>query len=103
MIIVEGWVRMTSATEIDRLRGAAVEMMRATKTESGCLDYAYAVDLAEPELLRIIERWTDDAALTAHFATPHMAAFNQALAGAKIVAASVKAYAGDEVRTLVSL
>ena len=103
MIIVEGWVRMTSATEIDRLRGAAVEMMRATKAESGCLDYAYAVDLAEPELLRIIERWTDDAALTAHFATPHMAAFNQALAGAKIAAASVKAYAGDEVRTLVSI
>ena len=103
MIIVEGWVRMTSDTEIDRLRGAAVEMMRATKAEPGCLDYAYAVDLAEPELLRIIERWTDDAALTAHFATPHMAAFNQALAGAKIAAASVKAYAGDEARTLVSI
>ena len=103
MIIVEGWVRMTSATEIDRLRDAAIEMMRATKAESGCLDYAYAVDLAEPDLLRIIERWTDDAALTAHFATPHMAAFNQALAGAKIAAASVKAYAGDEVRTLVSI
>ena len=103
MIIVEGWVGMTSATEIDRLRDAAIEMMRATKAESGCLDYAYAVDLAEPDLLRIIERWTDDAALTAHFATPHMAAFNQALAGAKIAAASVKAYAGDEVRTLVSI
>ncbi len=103
MIIVEGWVRMTSATEIDRLRDAAIEMMRATKAESGCLDYAYAVDLAEPDLLRIIERWTDDAALTTHFATPHMAAFNQALAGAKIAAASVKAYAGDEVRTLVSI
>ena len=103
MIIVEGWVRMTSATEIDRLRSAAVEMMRPTKAESGCLDYAYAVDLAEPELLRIIERWTDDAALTAHFATPHMAAFNQALAGAKIAAASVKAYAGEEARTLVAI
>ena len=104
MIIVEGWVRMTSATEIDRLRGAAVEMMRATKAvEPGCLDYAYALDLAEPDLLRVIERWIDDAALTAHFATPHMAAFNQALAGAKIAAASVKAYAGDEARTLVAI
>ena len=76
MIIVEGWVRMTSAAEIDRLRDAAVEMMRATKAaEPGCLEYAYALDLAEPELLRVIERWTDDAALTAHFATPHMTTF----------------------------
>ena len=94
---------MRSATEIDRLRGAAVEMMRATKAESGCLDYAYAVDLAEPELLRVIERWTDEAALAAHFASSHMATFNQVLAGAQIAAASVKAYAGDEVRTLIAL
>ena len=103
MIIVEGWVRMRSATEIDRLRSAAVEMMRATKAEPGCLDYAYALDLAEPELLRVIERWTDDAALAAHFTSPHMATFNQVLVGGQIVAASVKAYVGDEVRTLVAL
>ena len=103
MIIVEGWVRMRSAMEIDRLRDAAVEMMHATKLEEGCLDYAYALDLAEPDLLRVIERWTDEAALAAHFASSHMATFNQALAGAKIAAASVKAYAGEEVRTLVAL
>ena len=78
-------------------------MMHATKAEPGCLDYAYALDLAEPDLLRVIERWTDEAALTAHFETPHMAAFNQVLAGAKIAAASVKAYAAEEIRTLVSL
>ena len=101
MIIVQGWVR-ASAEEIKRLRPAAVEMMRATRAaEPGCLDYAYAVDLAEPDLLRVIERWTDEAALTAHFATPHMAAFGQAMANAEITAMSVKAYAGTEVRTLM--
>lgn len=101
MIIVEGWVR-ASAEEIARLRPAAVEMMRATKAaEPGCLEYAYAVDLAEPGLLRIIERWTDDAALDAHFRTPHMAVFSQVMGAARIAAMSVKAYAGDEVRTLL--
>lgn len=100
MIIVQGWVRMAS-TDIDQLRGAALEMMRATKAaEPGCLDYAFALDLAEPGLLRVIERWSDEAALAAHFATPHMAAFNRALAGASVLGASIKAYAGDEVRTL---
>jgi len=103
MIIVEGWVRMASE-DIDALRGAATEMMRATRAaEPGCLEYAFALDLSEPGLLRIIERWVDEAALAAHFATPHMGAFNQALGGARILGASVKAYAGSEVRTIMDL
>ena len=102
MIIVEGWVRMSTAEEIERLRAAAVEMMRATNAgEPGCLEYAYALDLADPTLLRVIERWTDDGALTAHFATPHMATFNQSMAGAKMIDASVKAYEATDLRTLV--
>lgn len=101
MIIVEGWVRATPQ-EIERLRPAAVEMMRATKAnEPGCLEYAYAVDLADPGLLRVIERWVDDAALAAHFSSPHMAAFGQAMATAHISAMSVKAYASNDARTLM--
>jgi quinol monooxygenase YgiN len=101
MIIVEGWVRMDSA-HLESLRAAAVDMMRATReSEPGCLDYAIAIDLAEPNLLRIVERWTDEAALSAHFATPHMAAFNQAMAGAAIQRASVKVYNAQEVRTVM--
>lgn len=103
MIIVEGWVRM-APEDIDILRGAAAEMMRATKAaEPGCLEYAFALDLAEPGLLRVIERWVDEAALTAHFATPHMAAFNQDLGGAKILGAGIKAYAAEESRTVMAL
>ncbi len=100
MIIVEGWVRFAPA-DIERLRGAAADMMRATRAEAGCLDYAFAVDLADPGLLRVIERWADEAALAAHFATPHMAAFNQALAGAAPQGASIKVYAAEALRTLM--
>ena len=101
MIVVEGWVRMDAA-EIERLRPAAIEMMRATKAkEPGCLEYAYAADLADPDLLRVIERWEDQEALDAHFKTEHMAAFNAALAGAKITGATVKAYEAVFLRTLV--
>ncbi|MBA3811827.1 MAG: antibiotic biosynthesis monooxygenase [Caulobacteraceae bacterium] len=101
MIIVEGWVRL-AAEEIERLRAAAVEMMRQTKaTDPGCLEYAYAVDLAEPDLLRVIERWADQAALDAHFASPHMAMFRQAMAAATIEGASIKAYQGENIRVLM--
>lgn len=102
MIIVEGWVRLESAEEVARLREAALEMMRATRTtETGCLEYAYAIDLADPSLLRVVERWADAGALDAHFQTPHMAAFGQAIAGARILEMSVKAYAAEELRTLM--
>jgi quinol monooxygenase YgiN len=101
MIIVEGWVRLQPG-EIERLRPAAIEMMRATKAlEPGCLEYAFAVDLADSDILRIVERWVDQAALDAHFASPHMATFNQAMAGAKLAGMSVKAYAGEQVRVLM--
>ncbi|MDX2273805.1 MAG: putative quinol monooxygenase [Hyphomonadaceae bacterium] len=102
MIIVEGWVRLEDTQEVDRLRAAAIEMMRATKTqEPGCLEYAYAIDVSDQALLRIIERWTDEAALSAHFATPHMAVFGNAMASAKIAAVSIKAYSGEVIRTLM--
>ena len=100
MIIVQGWVR-ASADDFERLRAALVENIHATRAEPGCLEYTYAVDFAEPDLLRVLERWTDEAALDAHSRAPHMAVFGQAMADARITATSIKAYAGSEFRTLV--
>lgn len=101
MILIQGWVRLAPG-EIERLAPAVVTMMRTTRAEEkGCLDYAFALDLAEPDLLRLSERWTDQAALDKHFATPHMAAFNKAMADAKILAGSIKAYTAEETRTLM--
>ena len=55
-------------------------MIKASREEAGCIEYAYSRDLLDPNLLRIIERWTDKAALVSHFGEPHMAAFREALA-----------------------
>ena len=102
MIIVAGWVRLLDANEVDRFRAAAIEMMRATKAqETGCLEYAFATDLADPALLHVVERWTDQGALSAHFTTPHMALFQREMANARIASMSVKAYSGEVVRTLM--
>lgn len=100
MVIVEGWVRSTPES-LERLREAAVAMIAATRAEDGCLEYSYAADLAEPGMLRVIERWRDEAALQAHFATPHMQTFAAAMAQAEISAMLVKAYAAEEARTLI--
>jgi quinol monooxygenase YgiN len=100
MIIVEGFVQL-APKELDRLRPVAVEMIRETRKEAGCLDYAFAADLADPGTVRIIERWESEDALARHFATPHMAKFNAALSKAKIVKASAKVYRAELVRTLM--
>ena len=51
--------------------------------------------------MRISERWVDEAALAAHFASPHMAVFQAALADAKMEGGSVKLYSAELVRSLV--
>jgi len=101
MIVIQGWIRLADG-EIDRLRAAAETMIRTTRdNEPGCVEYAFAVDLLEPNLLRIVESWKDQAALDAHFASGHMAAFQKAMANAKILGVSALAYTASEERKLM--
>lgn len=80
MIIVEGSAHIPEGAW-DAAISAMEKMITASREEAGCIEYAYSRDLLDPNLLRIIERWKDKAALVSHFAEPHMAEFRQALAG----------------------
>ena len=79
MIIVEGSARIPVDAWADA-KVAMEAMIKASRDEPGCIEYAYSRDLIDPNVLRIIERWKDKAALVSHFAEPHMAVFRQALA-----------------------
>lgn len=79
MIIVEGSARIPEDAW-DQAEAAMAIMIKASREEPGCIEYAYSRDLLDPNVLRIIERWTDKAALVSHFAEPHMAVFRAALA-----------------------
>jgi quinol monooxygenase YgiN len=100
MVIVMGTARL-GAGEIARLRPAMEAQIAATRAEDGCEHYAFAVDVGDPDLLHISERWRDHAAIEAHFASPHMAAFNAALAGAKVLELRVVAYDAQGERVLM--
>lgn len=78
MIIVEGSARIPEGAW-DQAISAMEKMIKASRAEAGCIEYAYSRDLIDPNLLRIIERWKDKDALISHFAEPHMAEFRQAL------------------------
>jgi quinol monooxygenase YgiN len=73
-LIVAGTVRAPAAN-IEGLRPHMARMMAASRAEDGCVAYGYAEDVAEPGLIHVFEIWRDQAALDAHFKTPHMAAW----------------------------
>ncbi len=78
MIVVNARIQ-ASEDDIRALTPAILEMQSASRIEDGCEDYTFSVEMADPTVLRITERWVSQAALLAHFATPHMAAFQQAM------------------------
>lgn len=78
-IVVNGVIHTDKAT-IEAMREAIATMQAASRAEPGCREYAFSVDLADPNVLRITECWDSMADLEAHFATEHMAAFRAKMA-----------------------
>lgn len=100
VVIVMGTARFLPGV-LAPLSGVLQAQIESTRAEDGCDHYAFACDAIDPDVLQITERWRDHDALRAHFAAPHMAAFNTALASAKPTAISVKAYDATGVRVLM--
>jgi quinol monooxygenase YgiN len=100
MVIVMGHIQAAPG-EVDRLKDSILTQIAATQAEDGCLHYNFSRDIADPNCLYIAERWHDQAALSAHMKSPHMATFNAAIADAKFTAVSVKSYDASGVRTLM--
>lgn len=76
-ILIAGTVRVPPEN-LQRFNPHMPRMLAASRAEDGCLTYSYAVDVAEPGLVRVFEAWRDQAALDAHFAQPHMAEWRAA-------------------------
>lgn len=78
-IVVNVIFGMTES-DLAAMREPFLAMQAASRAENGCQDYTFSVELDSPTTIRITERWDDFASLTAHFATPHMATFQAAMA-----------------------
>jgi quinol monooxygenase YgiN len=76
-LIIAGTVRVPPEN-LERFKPHMLAMLAASRAEDGCIEYSYAVDVAQPGLVRIYEAWRDQDALDAHFKTPHMATWRAA-------------------------
>jgi quinol monooxygenase YgiN len=100
MLIIQGIVRIDEADRA-KFQAAAETMIPATRAEAGCIAYSYAEDALEPGLIHIVERWRDQAALDAHLAAPHMAAFSATIAGLRMRDVKIVAYDAANERVLI--
>ena len=74
MLIVTGTVTARPDT-LEEMLAAALEHVRRSRTEPGCLKHGVAIDAEDPLTLVFYEEWEDRAALEAHFQVPESLAF----------------------------
>ena len=76
-LIIAGTVRVP-LENLTAAKPHMAAMLEGSRAEPGCVTYSYAEDVLEPGLIRVFECWRDQAALDAHFASEHMAAWRAA-------------------------
>ena len=99
LILVTGHIRVP-LDQIEALRPHIRTLVAETRKEDGCLLYAFADDINDPGVIRIVERWRDWPSLEAHGKAPHIAAWSQVARGAGITSREVIAHAAGEERIL---
>ncbi len=91
MIIITG----TFEVHPDDVTPAALAldaMASASRLDNGCGTYGFWVDPNCAHRFRAYEEWDDEAAVAAHMATPHAAAFMQALRELRVTSSDVWRY-----------
>ena len=99
-ILVMGHIK-TGPGDAAKMTALLTAHMQTTMAEAGCELYNFAFDAADPDTIRISERWESADALAAHGAADHQKAFGRSLRDFTIVEVSVKAWDGGFWRTLI--
>ncbi|HVF93790.1 MAG TPA: antibiotic biosynthesis monooxygenase family protein [Sphingomonas sp.] len=100
MILVMGHIKVATG-EGARLKDILAAHMAQVAQEEGCDHYSFAFDAADPDMIRIAERWASPEALAAHGQAEHQKAFGRTLRDFTVEAISVKAWNGEFWRTLI--
>lgn len=95
MLIVLAKAKL-GAGALDALKAPIADMVAASNAEDGCLGYSFTTDVLDPSIMHIVEKWQDEAALAAHFAAPHMATFQAAIAEVDITILEAIKYHADD-------
>lgn len=79
VVVVAAFMHFKAAID-GPVRAALDDLVAATRAEDGCLEYSAHIRPDSPGEAFIFERWRDKAALDAHAASAHLAAFRTNMA-----------------------
>lgn len=91
---------MENVGDFEKVRAAAEAQIAASRAEEGCIEYTYALDVLDPQIMRVFERWQSWDALETHFKQPHMKPWRAALAGVKFLERSLRAHEVSQTRVV---
>ncbi len=91
MIVIAGHFRVPSAS-LSAMRPHIEAYVAAVRSEPGCLEFSFAYDAVDPELIRAFEIYTDRAAFDTHGKTPHLAAWKEIRARHGVTERVIKLY-----------
>lgn len=77
---------------VDAVKKILVGMLEPTRNEPGCLVYELLQCQDDPTDFTFVEEWTDEAALAAHAASPHIAGVQPELRALVAVPTEVRKY-----------
>jgi quinol monooxygenase YgiN len=97
MLLIVGTIRLPPENITEALPVMA-RMVRTSRGEDGCLEYAYAEDILEPGLVHVLELWSDQAALDRHFASAHIAEWRANWPALGITDRNLRAYDVGDAR-----
>ncbi|MGI9613355.1 MAG: putative quinol monooxygenase [Acidimicrobiales bacterium] len=96
MLIIAGTLTV-DATQRQAMLDSVAPMVQASRAEAGCHEYVFTPDPHDPSLVRLFEMWESQGALDAHFASDHMAAWQQRAADLPISGRDIAKYTIAEV------
>lgn len=94
MIVITGTVRISPGA-LERARPAMERMIRASREEEGCIAYSYGVDVLDPDLIHVSEKWESRDALAAHFNSPHMAEWRNTISQVGLTDRDLRLFEGN--------
>ncbi len=90
-VVIIGHFRLPPES-LDAACEPIARVVAATRSEPGCIKYAYAAEPGDPGLFHVSEVWESRAALDAHFATPHMKQWQAGRAGLGMLEREITLY-----------
>ena len=94
MIVITGTVRIAHGA-LERARPAMETMIRASREEEGCIAYSYGVDVLDPDLIHVSEKWESRDALAEHFNSPHMAEWRKTISQVGLTDRDLRLFEGN--------